>query len=234
MSICSTPNRLRLIAAVPRHRANPDLNQPIRQPLLHDPGERTRVREAIAFELVVEIRMRVDLQDRERPVAGAQPAQDRIGDRMIAAERDERQPFLRPAREPRARSGCGRSAVAGSVRSPASSEHVGADRLHQPLGPRIAGRRAQRLTNDRRGAAPRRAGTRSLRRTACRSVSAGTVMTISAERRTPRRTRGRPNVSFSSAAPAGARRRSRTSAARPARPSCAIVIGTRPRSRLGL
>ena len=58
---------LRLIAAVPGHRAEPDLHQPSGQPFLHDPGERTGVREAVAFELVVEIRMRVDLQDRQRP-----------------------------------------------------------------------------------------------------------------------------------------------------------------------
>ena len=45
----------------------------------------------IALELIVEVRVRVDLEDRERPVAGAEPAQNRIRDRVIAAEGDERQ-----------------------------------------------------------------------------------------------------------------------------------------------
>ena len=69
---------LRLIAPVPGHRADPDLDQPSGQPFFHDARERTGVREAVAFELVVEIRVRVDLQDRERP-SSRRAAPRRIG-----------------------------------------------------------------------------------------------------------------------------------------------------------
>ncbi len=48
--------------------------------------------QAVALELIVQIRMRIDLQDRHHQYID-RSAQDRIGDRMIAAQRDERQPL---------------------------------------------------------------------------------------------------------------------------------------------
>src|SRR6185295_6504502 len=57
------PARLR--ALMPAGRANPDLHQAIRESILHDPRERTRVRETVTLELVVEVRVRVDVKDRE-------------------------------------------------------------------------------------------------------------------------------------------------------------------------
>jgi hypothetical protein len=48
------------------HRPDADLDQPAGQSLLHDPGERTCVGEAVALEFIVEIGMSVDVQDGKR------------------------------------------------------------------------------------------------------------------------------------------------------------------------
>ena len=85
--------------------ANPDLNQPPREALFHHARERARVRVAIVVERVVEIGVSIEVQDGEaigRPAGRAAGvlrapraigAQDRIGDRMIAAK-NQRPPAL--------------------------------------------------------------------------------------------------------------------------------------------
>ena len=55
-----------LLALVRRQRADADLHQPLAQSLFHDAREGTGVREAIAFEVVVEIAVRVDVEDGHR------------------------------------------------------------------------------------------------------------------------------------------------------------------------
>ena len=45
------------------HRADADLDQPVGQPLLHDPGKRTGMRIPVPVERIVQIRMGVKVQD---------------------------------------------------------------------------------------------------------------------------------------------------------------------------
>jgi len=54
--------------------------------ILQNSGERAGVRIAIALELVVEIAVRVNVQDRQRRTLGHHRPQDRMGDGVIAAE----------------------------------------------------------------------------------------------------------------------------------------------------
>jgi hypothetical protein len=61
----STLKRADLIALMRRQRADADLHQPAAQFIFHDPRERAGVRETIALELVVEIAVRVDVEDRD-------------------------------------------------------------------------------------------------------------------------------------------------------------------------
>src|SRR5439155_2318832 len=79
---------LDLIALVTRERSNAHLYEAVGESLLHDPREGTGVRIPIAIEFVVEIRMRIDVENGEAPVLGSNAAQDRIRDRVIAAEGD--------------------------------------------------------------------------------------------------------------------------------------------------
>ena len=58
------------------------------RPLLHDPRERAGVREAVSAELVVEVGVRVEVEDRKPRILSGERPHDRIGDRVVAAERD--------------------------------------------------------------------------------------------------------------------------------------------------
>ncbi len=75
-----------LLALVGVGGADPDLDEAIAQPVLHDPGERRRVAEPIAVQLVVEVGVGVDVDDGEVGVGGPDGPQDGKGDRMIAAQ----------------------------------------------------------------------------------------------------------------------------------------------------
>ena len=55
-----------LITLMRRQRADADLHQPAAQFLFHDPREGAGVRKAIALELVVEIAVRIDVEDGHR------------------------------------------------------------------------------------------------------------------------------------------------------------------------
>ena len=78
----------RLRALVRVHRADSHLHEMAREPVLHDARERTRVREAVALEVGVEIGVRIDLKDREIVHARAERPEHRIGDGVVAAERE--------------------------------------------------------------------------------------------------------------------------------------------------
>ena len=65
MSIVSTPKRCSLLTLMAVHRPDAHLHQAAREPLLHDAGEGAGVRETVALELVVQVGMGVDVQDRQ-------------------------------------------------------------------------------------------------------------------------------------------------------------------------
>jgi hypothetical protein len=70
------------------HRSDPNLHQPPSQPFFHDAGKRAGVREAISLELVVQVGMGIDVEDRELGVAPAHGTKDRVGNGVIATESD--------------------------------------------------------------------------------------------------------------------------------------------------
>ncbi len=72
------------------HRADADLDQPVGQPLFHDPGKRGRVRARVVLVGMVDIRMRIDVHDREAAVAAPHGPHDRVRDGVIAAQADQR------------------------------------------------------------------------------------------------------------------------------------------------
>ena len=55
---------------------NADLHEARDEPLLHDPCERRRVRERVAVERVVEVRMRVEVKNAEVRVLSGEGADD--------------------------------------------------------------------------------------------------------------------------------------------------------------
>ena len=71
------------------HGANPELDETGNLALLHDPSERARMGIPIAVELVVEIRMRIEMQEREAVMFTGHRLDERPGDEMIAADRDQ-------------------------------------------------------------------------------------------------------------------------------------------------
>ena len=73
---------------VRRECADADLHQRDARTVFKDAGERARVRVAIALELVVEIAVRVDVQQGQRRSHGGDGPQDGIGDRVIATQGD--------------------------------------------------------------------------------------------------------------------------------------------------
>ncbi len=77
-----------LLSAMAGQRAYPHLHQPRRQPALHDPCEWRGVAARIAFEIIVEIGMGVEMQDRHRPVRHRYRLDQWKTHRMVAAERD--------------------------------------------------------------------------------------------------------------------------------------------------
>ena len=63
-----------------------DLDQAAGEALFHDPGERARVREAVALELVVEIGMGIDVENGERWMAPAHRTENGIRHGMVPAQ----------------------------------------------------------------------------------------------------------------------------------------------------
>src|SRR4029077_16617992 len=132
------------------HRADADLHELIRQFLLQDAREGTRVRVAVALELRVEIRMRVEVQDGETRVEPAHRPHDWIRDRVVATEHDraaarlEQRPHGRLDLRPRI--GAGRERDVARVAQRAIRPEVDAG-----FRPWIPGRGVQRLTDDGRG-----------------------------------------------------------------------------------
>jgi hypothetical protein len=76
----------RLLRLVPVHRADADLYQSRGEPFLHDARKGAGVRVAVALELVVEVGVRVNMQDAQARVDGMERAQRRIGDGVVAAQ----------------------------------------------------------------------------------------------------------------------------------------------------
>src|SRR5687768_8120365 len=75
-----------LHALVRIHRPDPNLNETLGEPGLHDARERTRVRQPVAVEDVIEIRVRIELENGELRPMGAYRTNDRERDGVIAAE----------------------------------------------------------------------------------------------------------------------------------------------------
>src|SRR3546814_17762074 len=76
----------RLFAAMLVEGADADLHQPLRMTRLADAGEGRGVAARVAGEIVVEIGVRVEVEDRHRAVASRRGLNEREGHRMIAAE----------------------------------------------------------------------------------------------------------------------------------------------------
>ena len=118
-------------------RADTDLDQARRKALLHDASEGGGVRIAItglAFtiaaqrELVVQITVGVEVQHGGGLRAAREAAQDRIGDRVIAAEHKRSVPAKNELRIRSSMAARARGASSGRSTSPASSNTPGAER----------------------------------------------------------------------------------------------------------
>ena len=79
-----------LLAMMVVDGAQANLDQPVRQPFLHDPREGRGMGAWIALVGMVDVRVRVDVQDGQLRVVRAEGTQDRMGQRMVAAEADQR------------------------------------------------------------------------------------------------------------------------------------------------
>ena len=75
-------------------RTDTHLDEPVRQVVFHDPREGRRVRAGVVPEIVVEIRVRVEVEDAERVVLASEPLHDRPGDGVVTAEADGREPMI--------------------------------------------------------------------------------------------------------------------------------------------
>ena len=77
---------VRLFALMPRHGPNSHLYQLIAQPLLHDPRERTGVRESVALEDIVQVGVRIKVEQSQLGVMLPDRTHNRIGDGVIATQ----------------------------------------------------------------------------------------------------------------------------------------------------
>src|SRR5262245_26415665 len=89
----------RLFALVAGHRPNSDLDETQVRMLLENARERAGVREPVALELVVEVGMRVDLQDGESRDLARDRTHDRIRDRVVSADRHRTTTVCEDARD---------------------------------------------------------------------------------------------------------------------------------------
>ena len=150
-----------LLLLVRRQRADADLHQPARQPFLHDARERAGMRIPIALELVVQVRMRIDVQDGRPRKHLMHGTHDGIRDGMIPAERDHAVPACQHTRN----AGLDQAPGARIVRQNEITRVGHGTRrteVHQVFGPVVSRCRPQRLANSHRrlGSTPkkRRAG----------------------------------------------------------------------------
>ena len=79
--------------------ADADLYQTTGEAVLHDPGEWTGVGFAVALELVIEIGVGIEVEDRQPRVPAGGGSHDGIGDGMVAAEGDDATAGLDKARD---------------------------------------------------------------------------------------------------------------------------------------
>src|SRR3546814_17457808 len=74
--------------------ADADLHQPLRMTRLADARKGRGVAARIAGEIIVEIGMRVEVEDRHRAVTRGRGLDERAGDRMVAAAGERNVPIL--------------------------------------------------------------------------------------------------------------------------------------------
>src|SRR5262249_39960260 len=77
-----------LFALVARRRANADLDEPFYQTFFHNSRERAGVRVTITLKFVINVRVRVEMQDAQTRIFFREGFDDRVGNRVISAERD--------------------------------------------------------------------------------------------------------------------------------------------------
>ena len=90
----STPKFLRLLPLMAIESANAHLNQTLGSSFFHRAGKRTSMRVPVAFQFVVQVGMRVEMEDRQPGHALSEGAQDGQCDRVVAAKRNYPQAFV--------------------------------------------------------------------------------------------------------------------------------------------
>src|SRR5581483_4367109 len=70
------------------HGSNADLHEALHQAGFHDPREWARVRQAIALELIIEVRVSVEMKNRQTGIFLCERFDDRVGDRVVATKRN--------------------------------------------------------------------------------------------------------------------------------------------------
>ena len=78
---------LRLSFLVRVQRPYPHLNQPSRQLLFHDSRKRASVRVRVIFIVFIEVGVRVEVNNRQPGMLSSNPSHQRIGHRMISAQK---------------------------------------------------------------------------------------------------------------------------------------------------
>ena len=78
---------LRLLPLMSIDGPNPDLHQPFRQPALHNPRKRAGMRPPVPLKLVIQIRMRIKMKNRQLGILLRHRFDDRKRNRMISAQR---------------------------------------------------------------------------------------------------------------------------------------------------
>ena len=131
------------------HGPDANLHEPFDQPLFHNPREGAGVRVAISLEIFVDVRVGVDVEKAQVRVAPGIGAQDRVGDRVIPAERED------PAALPKLRFNgrfdllkrLGGSACQGQIPAVEDVERV---EVHPILAPAVGGFSPQGLPDEGR------------------------------------------------------------------------------------
>ena len=77
---------LRLLPLVAVQGPDPDLYQAGGQTILHDPGERTGMRERISIIFVIQIRMRIEVQNTDRAMPGVNRPHNRISNGVVPTQ----------------------------------------------------------------------------------------------------------------------------------------------------
>src|SRR6185369_10171610 len=91
---------LHLLALMRRCRSNTDLNKSVGESLFHDARERRRMRSGVFLKIVINVRMRIEVKQRERGMATVYRSHDRMTDRMITSEADQRTSFVQDFANP--------------------------------------------------------------------------------------------------------------------------------------